>query len=178
MIYRVLTAKPESDTPVMANVGSNARGAPPDISQMSPRERFLRLSDRVLGAAEKGDTAAVTRFAPMALAAYGMLDSVDDDARYHAALLDLKLGHAPEALALADTILAASPHHLLAYLIQIGAAEQAGNRPESERVRKNFLAAYPAEIKSGRPEYDEHRAVLQQAETSFAQDQAKRPPPP
>src|SRR5688572_15784058 len=60
----------------------------PDISRLTPAERFDRLYRRVMQGARTGDTMA-TRFAPMALAAFEMLDSVDADTRYHAALIKL-----------------------------------------------------------------------------------------
>ena len=56
-------------------------GAAPDISQLSPRERFDRLFNRIMQAAEQGDTAQVRRFTPMALGAYAQLDTIDADAR-------------------------------------------------------------------------------------------------
>lgn len=176
LVYQVTTARPESEEPAMANVGSSPRGAgsPPDISQMTPRERFLRLSDRVLSAADRGDTATVTRFSPMAFAAYGMLDSVDAEARYRVALLDLKLGRPGDALALADTIFAGVPHHLLGYLIQIAAAEASGDRAVRDRARAGFLAAYDVEIRVDRPEYQDHKNVLEQARRSFVEDQTRK----
>src|SRR5262249_55444912 len=57
IIYYVNNKASAAATPDMANAGNagpagasgaTANGAPPDISQMSPKERFLRLSDRVL----------------------------------------------------------------------------------------------------------------------------------
>src|SRR2546423_1717293 len=54
-----------------------AAGPAPDISQMSPRERFDRLFNRIMQAAQQGDSAQVQRFTPMALGAYAQLDSVD-----------------------------------------------------------------------------------------------------
>ena len=59
---------------------------------MSPRERFDRLYNRIMTAAENGDEGTVTNFTPMALSAYSMLDTVDADARYHAALIKLHTG--------------------------------------------------------------------------------------
>ena len=135
-------------------------GTPPDISQMSPRERFLRLHDRVLGAAERGDSATVIRFAPMAIQAYGMLDAYDDDLRFHAGLIHLQLGETAAAIALADTIQAGSPGHLLAEILRADAAEQAGDRKAYDRSRQAFLADFDREIASGRPEYAEHQKVL------------------
>ena len=86
--------------------GRGPVGPAPDISQMSPRERFDRLFNRVVAAAERADTTEVFRFAPMALGAYEQLDANDADARYHAAVLMVETGQLRRGAALADTILA------------------------------------------------------------------------
>lgn len=154
--------------PDMANAG-NASGAPgagagggqpPDITQMTPRERFLRLHDRIMSAAAGGDTATALRFAPMALQAYGMLDRIDADARYHAGAIHVQLGQYPEALALADTIQADAPRHLLGSLLRLEVAQARRNQAEAARARTTFLADFDTELKTGRPEYQEHRAML------------------
>ncbi len=93
------------------------QGAPPDISRMTPRERFNRRYNRVMQAAQTGDEATVTRFTPMALTAYQMLDTVDADARYHAALLRVHTGDVASSRALGDTILIQNPGHLLGYVV-------------------------------------------------------------
>ena len=94
--------------PAMATASASQNGGPaPDISNMTPRERFNRLYNRVMQAAQSGDEATVSRFTPMALAAYAQLDTIDSDARYHAALLKVHTGNVAESRALADTILAA-----------------------------------------------------------------------
>ena len=54
----------------------------------------------------------------MALMAYAQLDSVDADARYHAALLQVHTGEVDASRALADTILAQNPGHLFGYVIR------------------------------------------------------------
>jgi hypothetical protein len=117
----------------MANAGNAAPGAqggeggegtagpagtPPDISSMSPAERFNRLFDRVMRAAAAGDEAQAKQFAPMALLAYGMLDTVTADLRYHAAVLYAETGQDAAALALADTILAQDQNHLFGYVVR------------------------------------------------------------
>src|SRR5262249_54956783 len=91
----------------MGNAGnqSGARTSrPPDLSRMSPRERFDRLWDRVMRAAEGQANDTGTMFTPMALAAYGQLDSVDTDARLHPAMIHVAVGELAAAKALADTI--------------------------------------------------------------------------
>jgi len=138
-------------------------GAPPDLSTMTPRERFDRLYRRVMGAAESGDTATTARFAPMALMAYSQLDSVDADARYHAAVLQLHVrGDTAAALRLADTVLAANPHHLFGFLIRGTVARLAGEARPLDAAYDGFLAAWDAEIKAARPEYRDHRPMLDQ----------------
>ena len=140
--------------------GATRPGAPPDISQMTPRERFLRLHDRVMGAAESGDTATANRFAPMAIAAYGMLDSVDIDARYHAGALYIRTGDTPAALALADTIQAESKDNLMAELLRLEVAQTRKNQTAEKKARTAFLAHYDVQIALKRPEYEEHKAML------------------
>ena len=143
-------------------VGATPAG-PPDLSTMSPRERFDRLYQRVMGAAETGDTATVARFAPMVFAAYGQLDTVDADARYHAALLRLHLQNdTAAAFRLADTILATNPRHLFGFLIQGTAALLAGNDGLLRRAQAALLAAWDQEMKAGRLEYRDHQKMLDQ----------------
>jgi len=154
-----------SAPPNMANPGnpgppSGLSTRAPDISAMSPRERFDRLFDRVIRAAEGGDSVTAQQFAPMALGAYGMLDSVDVDLRFHAALIDLAVGNFGVALARADTILAKSPGHLFAYVIRGEAADRQNRAEALSRSYRDFLAHNDAEIRAGRPEYAEHRPIL------------------
>ena len=135
-------------------------GAPPDISNMSPRERFNRLYNRVMTAAQSGDEATVTRFTPMALMAYGQLDSVDADARYHAALLKVHTGAVDASRALGDTILARDPGHLFGYVVHGTVARFRKDEKELTRAYAGFLKRYDQEIKLARPEYSEHRTSL------------------
>jgi hypothetical protein len=153
--------------PDMANQGAAAGSGPPaptgrapDISRMSPREQFDRLFNRVVAAAERADTTEVLRFAPMALGAYDRLPAKDNDARYHAAVLMMETGQLSEAAALADTILAAAPGHLFGLVVRASVAERRGDRALAARARAEFARRYDAEVASGKPEYDEHRAAL------------------
>jgi hypothetical protein len=136
-------------------------GTPPDISSMSPTERFNRLFDRVMRAASAGDTAQARQFTPMAILAYGMLDTVTADARYHAAVLYAESGQAASALALADTILAQNPNHLFGYLVRGEVADRRRDAAAAAAARKDFMAHYQAEIgRADRPEYGEHKPVI------------------
>jgi len=153
-------------------------GAPPDISSMSPRERFDRLYNRVMRAAEQGDTTTVTRFAPMAFLAYTQLDTVDADARYHTAVLRLHVqGDTAAALRLADTIQMANPHHLFAFLIRGTAGRLVNDGRLLARANSDFLAAWDQEIKAARPEYRDHRTMLDQFHASAIAGGAKGTPP-
>ena len=134
--------------------------APPDISNMSPRERFNRLYNRVMSAAQSGDEGTVTRFTPMALMAYAQLDTIDADARYHVALLKVHTGDVNASRALADTILAQTPGHLFGYIIRGTVARFQKDQAELKRGYAGFLKRYDAEMKAARPEYAEHRTSL------------------
>ena len=167
IIYKVSADAPAPQIPQMANAGAagpggGPAGPAPDISQMTPRERFDRLFNRIMTAAEQRDSAQIQRFTPMALGAYAQLDTFDADARYHAAVLRLQSGDAAGASALADTILAESPGHLFGYLIRGTAAELTGDRAALARARQDFAGRFPAESASGKPEYLDHAPVLRQ----------------
>ncbi len=163
-----VASKPAAAPAAPAAAGeSGSAGALPDLSTMSARERFDRLYNRVMRAAESGDTATVGRFAPMAFQAYGRLDSVNADARYHLAVLELHVrSDTVGALRLADSILAASPRHLLGYLIRGTAARLSGNDRLLGKAYGDFLAAWDAETKVGRPEYLDHQTMLDQFRAS------------
>jgi len=164
ILYVVLVKRPEAARPDMANTGAPASGPvgarPPDISQMSPEERFIRLNDRVMSAIEQGDSTTATQFLPMALAAYGQLDRSDIDLRYHAAILHVAAGDIPEASALADSISAEVKDHLFASMIRAAVAEAKGDKAGIAQAHKAFLSHYDAEIAQNRPEYQEHKAAL------------------
>ena len=149
-------------TPTLAAASAEApaAGTPPDISNMSPRERFDRLYERSMRASESGDTVTVARFAPMALLAYQQLDSVDADARYHAALLRLHTGDIPGAAALGDSILALTPGHLFGYVVAATVGRWRHDEPATKAAYAAFLSHYDAEMKADRPEYTAHKMIM------------------
>jgi len=166
IVNSVVTEAPTPQVPDMANAGAALgdatlqAGPAPDISQLSPRERFDRLYNRIVQATEQGDAAQAQRFTPMALGAYAQLDSFDADARYHAAVIRLQSGDLAGAHALADTILGQSPDHLLGYLVRgtaAGLADDPGARTQAER---EFLRRFDREMAAGRPEYRDHAPVI------------------
>jgi hypothetical protein len=168
------------DVPTMANAGNAGAavagvadspaaacaptGPAPDISKLTPKERFVRLVDRVTQFLDKADTACVITFAPMALGAYANLAATDRDvdARYHVAMLEAQIGMFDNARALADTIMVAAPDNLFGYYIRAATAEFAGDSVAAKAARAAFRAHYDAEIRKKRPEYTEHRPFLEQ----------------
>jgi hypothetical protein len=164
-IYSLMRGEAAAAAPSAAPTPAAAAGQPPDISAMSPRERFNRLYDRVMKAAQSGDAATAAQFTPMALAAYAQLDTVDSDARYHAALLEVHAGDLPGALALADTMLAKAPGNLLAYMVRGSAARFGKDDAGLRRAYADFLRHYDAEIKSNDAGYVEHHAAIEDFRT-------------
>lgn len=153
---------PPPTVPVMGNAGNAGPAArAPDISRMSPRERFDRLFDRVVSAAERRQPDTVALFAPMALGAYAQLDEVDPDARYHAAMIHLAVGELAEARALADTIATEHPRHLFAPLIRGEAAEAENDVTALSNAYRAFLESWDAEQAANRREYRDHAPVLE-----------------
>ncbi len=172
IIFQVVSDRPAPVAPDMANAGATvprdpgesaaAPGPAPDISRMTPRERFDRLFNRIMQAAGQGDSAQLQRLTPMALGAYAQLDTVNVDARYHAAVLQMQVGDVTAAAGLADTILAESPGHLFGYLIR-GTIAQLGNDTAAlAQARRGFLQQYAAEMKAKRVEYLEHQPVIEE----------------
>jgi hypothetical protein len=172
--YQVSDAGPTPATPDMANAGASGGiqsgsapvGPAPDISSMTPRQRFDRLFNRIMQASERRDSAEVQRFTPMALGAYDQLESRDADARYHAAVLHLQVGSLDAARALADTILSESPHHLFGYVVRGEVAELEGADQLLAKARRDFLAQYSSQIATKRVEYLEHQPVLDEFKTN------------
>jgi hypothetical protein len=137
-------------------------GAPPDISNLAPRERFDRLYNRVMRAEQSGDDATVARFTPMALLAFAQLDTLDADARYHAALLQMHTGDVAGPAAQADTILRQNPRHLFGYVIRGILARWTRDDRAMAKAYAGFLQHVEAELAAGRPEYEEHRSSIEQ----------------
>ena len=164
----------EPPVPAMANAGNAGASAgdvaggatpqAPNIENLSPKERFIRLQTRIDQQMEKRDTTRLAFFIEMALGAYGLLAESDRDidVRFHAAMLQTEAGMLPAARALADTILSKAPDNLLGYYVRAMAAETAGDSVQAKSARAAFRAHYDAEMKKNRPEYEEHRPFLEQ----------------
>jgi hypothetical protein len=132
-------------------------GRPPDISSMSPAERAVRLYDRVMMAHERGRADSVQLFAPMAIAAYQQLDSLDVDARYDLGRIAAVSGDQSLAKAEADTILAKQPTHLLGLILAGNAARMRRDAAAERTYYDKLVAAAPSERAKQRPEYVTHQ---------------------
>lgn len=136
-------------------------GAPPDLASMTPREAADRLFNRVMAASERGDKQEALRFAPMALQAYDNLGTLDNDARYHVALLHLAAGDTKSARAQIDSLRKAVPGHLLGIMLEHQIAERNGDRDGANRAYQAFLAVYDAEMATGKTEYQDHQGTIE-----------------
>lgn len=136
-------------------------GKPIDLASLTPRQAADRLFNRVMTASESGNIEEARRFAPMALQAYELVETLDNDARFHVALIHLTAGDAKSARVQIDQLKKAVPNHLLALMLEHEIAERNGNRDGAARAYKTFLTAYGVEIAAGRVEYDEHRGGIE-----------------
>jgi len=156
--------EPGGSAPVVPTVGepAAAAGTPPDISSMSPKERFDRLYNRVMAASESGDEATVSQFLPMATMAFQQLDTVDADARYHLAMMQMHTGQAGAAAAQADSILLVLPGHLFGYMVRASVSRWQKDDAARGKAEQAFLSHYDAEMAAKRPEYGEHARAVEQ----------------
>ena len=162
MVIRGGSGAPPTASPAPAApfASGEAAGTPPDLSTMTPRERFDRLYNRIMRASESGDQQTVTTFTPMALQAYEQLDSVDADARFHLATLKLHTGDVAGATAIADTLLRENPDHLFGYVIRGTVARWEKNDAAMAKAYGDFLSRYDREIAANRIEYTDHKRML------------------
>lgn len=139
-----------------------SNGAPPDISNMSPRDRAGRLYDRIMRYAEQGKRDSIGFFAPMALASFEMLGpELDLDARYDYGRIASETGNLEIAAAQADTILRSAPTHLLGLSLKARSASARGNAALATATWKQFVAARDAELVKKLPEYTAHAADIE-----------------
>lgn len=153
-------AESASPSPPLSSAGPLS-GQPPDLSSMTPREAADRLFNRVMTASESGNNEEALRFAPMALAAYDNLGALDNDARYHVALLHLTTGDVDGVRVQIAMLRQSVPNHLLAIMLEHQIAERNGKKDDAARTYRAFLAAYDAEMAKGRDEYQEHRGGIE-----------------
>ncbi len=139
--------------------GGSTSGTPPPLTG-TPREQADRLFNRVMTEKESGDTAQARFFVPMAVQAYERAGDLDADAHYHVSLLH-SIGENHEAsLASAERILSTSPNHLLALSAAAQSARASADTATARRYYQRFVSAYDAEIKTAKPEYQDHGKSL------------------
>jgi hypothetical protein len=133
-----------------------AASRPPDISSLTPAEAAARLYNRVTGAHERGQEDTVRAFAPMAIAAFQMLDALDTDQRYDLGRVASLAGDSNLARAQADTILALNRNHLLGLILAANAAHLRKDAAAERDYYRRLTAAAPAERAKRLPEYVTH----------------------
>ena len=146
--------------PMAGAGGGDPARARTDIANMSPEERALRLYNRVMTLSEQGKRDSVVFFAPMAVTAFQMLDSLSLDQRYDMGRIGEISGIPELAAAQADTILRASPTHLLGLILAANAAGMRGQADAQRQYQQRFTAARTSELAKGLPEYTAHRADI------------------
>ncbi len=166
IVYGVTTRDSRFET---GAAGGGAAGAPAgaplgasslDLSTMTPREAADRLFDRVVRAAEAGDSAQMLQFLPMSISAYDVAEPLDDDGYFHKSILQRLGGDTEGAIASAETALARSPDHLLALATAAEAAREAGDLERAGAYYQRFIDAYDAEVAKDLEEYQAHTALL------------------
>jgi hypothetical protein len=145
-----------------AGAGGGATRAP-DISGLSQREIADRLFDRIMRLAQEGKRDSVQFFAPMALQVYQSSAPLDLDQRYDYGRVAEVSGDVAVARAQADTILRASPSHLLGLALAARAARAAGDIRRAAEYGRRLVAAAPSELAKRRPEYERHQADIDEA---------------
>lgn len=161
VVLVVTLLRPGAAPAPAAGPGPAAGAGPVDLASLSPREAADRLFNRVMSADERGLNDTARFFAPMALSAYGMLDELDADARYHVGLLSLVTDDHASALAQADTLARLVPGHLYAAILRAEVARARGDPAALRAAEQAFLDHYEAEIAAGRREYGEHPGLLE-----------------
>ena len=131
-----------------------------DLSTMTPREAADRLFNRVMAADERGDTAEATRFAPMAVQAYGMVQNKDADAFFHVGLINLVLGDKDGVQQQIAKLKGVSADHLLAMALAIKLAKLNGDNKKADEILARFAKVYNMELAGNRPEYQAHKVTI------------------
>jgi hypothetical protein len=114
--------------------------------------------------AEEGKADSIRAFAPMAMGAFDMLGpEMDLDARYDYGRVASEADEFVVAAAQADTILRASPTHLLGLALAARVADRQGRVDDAERLWAAFLGARESEVKKALPEYQAHAGDIEAA---------------
>jgi hypothetical protein len=147
-------------------VGAPGSGAPPDLSSMTPREAADRLFNRVMTAVSANDDAEVQFSLPMAIAAHGLVQSLDTDGQFHLVLLQLTGQFNADALAGAEEILSEQPNHLLGLAMAGDASLAVGDSASARAYYQRWLDSYESETAKDLLEYRDHSAMFPQMEAT------------
>ena len=144
-----------------AGGAAQATGDPRDIdlTSMTPDDAAIRLFGRVMTLAEAGDSAQARTFAPMAIAAYGLVPELTLDYRYDLAMIHFVNGEPEAAAAQADTILATAPTHLFGLAAAAEAAALLGDTTAARDYYQRFLDNYDSEVANNAAAYEAHPPV-------------------
>ncbi|CAA9325048.1 MAG: hypothetical protein AVDCRST_MAG68-2039 [uncultured Gemmatimonadetes bacterium] len=157
-------AAPAAPGPIPPATAGGAPGGNPgavDLASMTPRQAADRLFNRVMQNVSTGDSAAARQFLPMAVAAYDRARPLDNDGRYHLAVLHLVGNQFDEARAQSDTILGANPRHLFGLFTGAQAAQGRGDNAGAVALYRRFLTAYESEkVRKDVVEYADHSQAL------------------
>jgi hypothetical protein len=163
---RMVQPGPPGAPVATGTAGGTLAGPAPDISGMTPRQQADALFNRVMGAAERGDSTEARAFLPMAIAAHDRARPLDHDGLYHLAVLNETAGNLDAAVGTAEEILAAEPNHVLALGVAAQASIELGKAAEAEGYYRRLLEAYPQEQQRPLPEYEGHVTSMQMARSA------------
>jgi hypothetical protein len=145
----------QADLPWLKPPGAPAAPAAPADPRVVADEAF----NLAMQAHETGDVATARLALPEALRAYAALPSLDTDAGFHVAVLQLAAGDPAQSLAATEVVLAARPTHLLALGVGVRAAQAAGDPARARAYAARLLAAYDGE-QGQVAEYEHHAVAL------------------
>jgi hypothetical protein len=147
--------------PTPGGVATGATGTPPDLSTMTPREAADRLFNRIMRDSEQGRLEQAKGFVPMAVQAYGNLQSLDRDAHYHLGLIHGIAGDRAAGERHIAALKNGAPNHLLAIVLEHAIARKAGDGAAQEALVERFNEAFSSEMALQRPEYLAHRNEIE-----------------
>ena len=127
---------------------------------MTAREAADRLFERVMRAASADNSTEVVTFLPMAIAAYGLVETLDADGKFHLGLLRLTGQFNAEALEDAEDILSEQPNYLLALALAGDASVALGDSASARGYYTRWLDAYETEVAKQLPEYIGHESMF------------------
>jgi hypothetical protein len=149
--------RPPADAqPPAAATQAAGGGRAPDISNMSPTERAIRLYDRAMTNFSEGKLDSAQFFADMAVQAYEAIGTLDTDGHYDVGRMQELLGDPSAVVSRADSILSREPTHLLGLVLAANAARMRGDTTAERAALRRFQAAERDELARRRPEYELH----------------------